>query len=178
MQFLCGTSRIELPRRPFDVRLGRPLDVISGRPLDVRLGRPRDGQIGSLGDALGTLIFADWDTNLNPKINEVKSEIPSNTNLATTTLLNVKLNEVKNKIPNITNLATTTALIAVENKIPNVSNFVKKTDFNTKISEVENKILTDHDRDKHITHEFHKLTSENFCYKISTSKFSKQKRQI
>ena len=39
---------------------------------------------------------------------------------------------------------------------------VIKTDYNTKISEIENKIVTDHDHDKHITtQEFNKLTSEN-----------------
>ena len=70
-------------------------------------------------------------------------------------------NEVKNKIPSITNLATTTALTAVENKIANVSNLVKKTVYNTKISETENKITTDHDHDKYITtQEFNKLTQK------------------
>ena len=46
---------------------------------------------------------------------------------------------------NISNLATT-ALTAVENKIPNVSNLVTKNSYNTKISEIENKI-TDHDHE-------------------------------
>ena len=59
-------------------------------------------------------------------INEVKEEIPSITNLATTAALNAEINEVKGKIPNITDLASTTALTAVENKILNVSNLVKK----------------------------------------------------
>ena len=31
--------------------------------------------------------------------------------------------------------------------MPNVNNLVKKTDYNTKISEIENKITTDHDCD-------------------------------
>ena len=57
---------------------------------------------------------------------EAKNEIPSITNLTTTTTFNAKVNGVKNKIPNITNLATTTAFTAVETKIPNVSNLVKK----------------------------------------------------
>ena len=48
-------------------------------------------------------------------------------------------------------MATTTALAAVENEIPNVSNLVKKTDYNTKISEIENEITTDHDHAKYIT---------------------------
>ena len=40
---------------------------------------------------------------------------------------------------------------------------MKITDYNTKISEIESKITTDHDHDKYITtHEFNKLTSEYF----------------
>ena len=58
---------------------------------------------------------------------KLKKEIPSVTNLATTTALNAKINnEVKNKIPNIANLSITTAFTAVENKVPSVSNLVKK----------------------------------------------------
>ena len=58
-------------------------------------------------------------------------------------------------------------LKAVENKIPNVSNLVKKTGYNTKISEIENKI-TDHDHDKYITSpEFNKLTTENFAGRLA-----------
>ena len=51
----------------------------------------------------------------------------------------------------------------MENKITNVSNLVKKkADYNTKISEIDNKITTDHDHNKYInTQEFNQLTSEN-----------------
>ena len=89
--------------------------------------------------------------------------MPSVTNLANSTTLKAKINQVKSKIPNITNLATsttTTVLSAVENRIPNVSNLVKKTDYNTKISEIESKITTDHDHDNNITtQEFNKLAA-------------------
>ena len=75
---------------------------------------------------------------------------------------------VKGKIPNTTNLATTNAFTALENKIPNVSNLVKKTDYNTKITEIENKITTDHDHDRYVTtQEFNKLTSENFTARLA-----------
>ena len=89
----------------------------------------------------------------NAKIKNTEDKLTDITNLPTTiTARNAKINEVQNKICNITNLATTTtALTAVENKIPNVSNLVKKTDYDTKISEFENKITTDHDHDKVIT---------------------------
>ena len=43
----------------------------------------------------------------------------------------------------------------------------KKADYNTKISEIENKITSDHDHDKHITtQEFNKLTSENITARL------------
>ena len=70
-------------------------------------------------------------------------------------------------MPNITPLDTTTALAAVENEISNVSNLVKKTDYNTKFSEIENIITTNHDHDKYIaTQDFNKLTSENFTARL------------
>ena len=73
--------------------------------------------------------------------------------------------ELKVAIPNIINLATTTALTAVEN------NLIKKTDYNTKISEIENKI-TDHDHDKYITtQEFNRLTSENFTANLASKNY-------
>ena len=50
--------------------------------------------------------------------------MPGIINLATKTTLNAKINAVKVEIPSITNLATITALSAVEDKMPNVSNLV------------------------------------------------------
>ena len=97
------------------------------------------------------------------KIKNIEDKIPDITNLATNTTLNAKMNDVKNEIPSITDLATNTT---VENIIPNVSNLVK-TDYHTKISEIQNKITTDHDHDKYITsEEFNKLTSEIFTAKL------------
>ena len=45
---------------------------------------------------------------------------------------------------------TNSALTAVENKIPDVSSLVKKTDYDTKISEIEEKV-SDHNHGKYIT---------------------------
>ena len=43
----------------------------------------------------------------------------------------------------------------------------KKTDYNTKISELENKVTTDHDHDKYFTtQEFNRLTSEKFTARL------------
>ena len=84
--------------------------------------------------------------------------------MANNTTVNAKINEVKNEIPNITSLATTTVLTSVENKTSNVSNLVKKkTAYQINISQIKNKITTDHDHDKYITtEEFTKLTSNSF----------------
>ena len=84
--------------------------------------------------------------------------------MANNTTVNAKINEVKNEIPNITSLATTTVLTSVENKTSNVSNLVKKkTAYQIIISQIKNKITTDHDHDKYITtEEFTKLTSNSF----------------
>ena len=65
-----------------------------------------------------------------------------------------KLTGLENKILDISNLATKTALTTFENKIPTVSNLVKKTDYNTKITDIENK-LNNHSHNKCIdTSEF------------------------
>ena len=74
---------------------------------------------------------------------------------------------MENKIPDISNLATKTALTAIENKTPSVSNLVKKTDFNTKITDTENK-LNNHNHDKYIdTSEFNKLATDKFNTKLA-----------
>ena len=74
-----------------------------------------------------------------------------------------KLTELENKIPETNNPATTT----VENKIPTVSNLVKKTDYNTKITDIENK-LNNHNHDKYIDiSEFNKLAAHVFNARLA-----------
>ena len=58
--------------------------------------------------------------------------------------------EAKYEIPSISNLVTTTALNVVKNKILNVSNLVKKKLTITKISKTEIKITADYDYDEYI----------------------------
>ena len=71
-----------------------------------------------------------------------------------------KLTELENKIPHVRNLETKTALTTVENKTPDVSNLVKQTDYNTRVTEIENK-LTNHNHGKYIgTQEFNKLAAD------------------
>ena len=77
------------------------------------------------------------------------------------------MTEIEGKIPDVSNLATKTALTAVENKIPRVSNLVKKTDYNTKITEIENK-LNNHNHDKYIaTPEFNTLAADVFNARLA-----------
>ena len=94
---------------------------------------------------------------------ELENKIPDVSNLVKKT----KLTELENEIPDISNLATKTALTAVENKIPSVSNLVKKTDYNTKITEVGNK-LNNHNHENYIdTPEFNKLAVDLFNARLA-----------
>ena len=73
-----------------------------------------------------------------------------------------KITDIETKIPDVSNLATKTALTTVENKIPDISSFVEKTDYNTKFTEIKNK-LNNHNHDKYITtREFNTLTAVFF----------------
>ena len=89
------------------------------------------------------------DFVLKTKYNTDKTELENKIPDVTDFVKKAKLTELENKIPDISNLATKTALTTVENKIPSVSNLVKKTDYNTKITEIENK-LNNHNHDKYI----------------------------
>ena len=130
-----------------------------------------NAKIKDIEDKLPDIIKLATNTTPNAKLNEIKNEMHSITNLTTNTTFNAKTKWVK-KILNINNFATTTALTAFENKIPNVSNLVKKTGYKTKISEIENTIITDHDHDKYITiQDFNKLTSENFTVRLKQVNF-------
>ena len=72
------------------------------------------------------------------------------------TKYNTDKTELKNKIPDTSGLvkipdtcATETALTTVENKIARINDLVKKTDYNTKVTEIENK-PNNHNHDKYI----------------------------
>ena len=54
-------------------------------------------------------------------------------------------------------------MYATENKIPDVSSLVKKTDYDTKISEIEKRLM-DHNHDNYITtSEFDKFIAGTFA---------------
>ena len=75
--------------------------------------------------------------------------------------------EIEGEIPDVNNLATKTVLTTVENKIPDVGNLVKKTDYDTEVTEIENK-LNNHNHDEYIdTSEFSKLAVDVFNARIA-----------
>ena len=97
-------------------------------------------------------------TNYNANKTKLEKKIPDVTDF----VKKAKLTELENNFPDISNLATKAALTAVENKIPYVSNLVKTTDYNTEVSEIENK-LNNHNHEKYIdTAEFNKLPVDVF----------------
>ena len=58
-------------------------------------------------------------------------------------------------------------MTAVKNKIPDVSSLVKKRDYNTKISEIENKV-NDHNHYKYInTPEFNTMAADVFKARLA-----------
>ena len=80
------------------------------------------------------------DFVLKTKYNTGKTKLGKKIPNVTDFVKKASLTEVENRIPDISNLATKTALTTVESKIPSVSNLVKKTDYNTKITDIENKL--------------------------------------
>ena len=113
--------------------------------LDVDKLVPVPVYLSKLSDVVKNNVVKKGVYNANIKILDI-------TNLVTNATLDVKINKVKGEIPSITNLSTTIAFTAAENKMPNVSNLVNKNEYNTKINETEQKI-TDDDHDKYITTE-------------------------
>ena len=105
-------------------------------------------------------------TTYNTDKIELEKKIPDVTDF----VKKVKLTELENKVPDISNLATRTALTTVENKIPDVNNLVNKTDYNTKFTEIENKI-SNHNHDKYNdTQEFNKLAADIFNARLAQAK--------
>ena len=79
-----------------------------------------------------------------------KTELEKKISHVTHFVKKTKLTELEIRIPDVSSLVTKTALSAVGNKKPSVTSLVKKTDYDTKISDLENK-LTDLNHDRYIT---------------------------
>ena len=93
---------------------------------------------------------------------EFENKIPDETDF----VKKVKLAVLENKILDISNLATKAALSTIENEIPSVVNLVKQTDYNTKITEIEHKLNSHHDK-YIITPEFNTLAANVFNARLS-----------
>ena len=107
------------------------------------------------------------DFVLKTNCNAEKTKLENKIDNVTDFVKKAKLTELENKIPDVSSLATKTALTAVENKISSDSNLVNKTDYNTKVSEIENK-LSNHNHDKYITtQEFNELATDAFDARIA-----------
>ena len=107
------------------------------------------------------------DFPLKTKYNTDKTELEKKISNVTDFVKKSKLTELENKIPDLSNLATKYALTAVENKIPDASNLVKKTDYNSKVTEIKNK-LNNHNHEQSIdTPEFKKLAADVFNARLA-----------
>ena len=125
-------------------------------------------------------------TDCNTKITEIEDKILDRSSFVKKTDYNTKTTEIENKIPDINGLATKTGLTTVGNKIPSISNFakkyalttaenkilsisglVKKTDYNTKVTDIENK-HNNHNHDKYVaTLEFNTLAADAFNARLA-----------
>ena len=107
------------------------------------------------------------DFELKTKYNTDKTEFENKIPDVTDFVKKAKLTELENKIFDVSNLATKTALIAVENKISSVSNLVNRTGYDTKVTEIENK-LNNHNHDKYIdTSAFNTLAADVFNARLA-----------
>ena len=77
--------------------------------------------------------------------------------------LNSKISEVESKIPSITNLATSSALTAVENKIP-VSSLIKKRDFDAKLKTISDRVTKYKSKHLLAENELKKLNAFDLSY--------------
>ena len=126
---------------PVAVDLSKPSDVVKN---DVVKKDMHDKLVGKVSN-IDTSDFV-LKTKYNADKTELESKIPDVTHFVKKT----KHTELENKSPDVSSLATETAQITIENKIPNVNSLVKKADYDTKITEIENK-LNNHNHDKFIT---------------------------
>ena len=126
---------------PVSIDLSKLSDVVKKNVVKKDTYDKLVAQVNNI-DTSGFALKTKCDTDKSG----LKNKIPDTSDLVKKT----KLTELEKKIPEIINLATKTALTTVENKIPDVSNLVKKSDYNTKVTEIENKLI-DHNHDKYMT---------------------------
>ena len=126
---------------PVPVDLSKLSDVVKNDAVKKTLYDKLVAKVNNI-DTSGFVLKTKHDADKS----ELENKIPDVTDF----VKKAKLNELENKIPDVSNLVAETALAAVENNISDISNLVKKTNYNTKITEIENK-LNNHNHEKYIT---------------------------
>ena len=116
--------------KQFEIKVDK-LDVDKLVPFPVDLSKLSDVVKNNIAEKN---VYNAWVKNIEDDILEIF-------NFATNASLNAKINEVKDEVPSITNLDTITVLIAVENKTANVSNLVKKLTITQKLVKLKIKLL-------------------------------------
>ena len=116
---------------PVPVDLSKLSDVVKNDVVKKGVYDKLVAKVNSI-DTTGFVLKTKYDADKS----ELENKIPN----ATDFVKKVKLLELENKIPDVSNLATKNALTTVENKKPSVSNLVKKTGYNTKVTEIEQKL--------------------------------------
>ena len=86
---------------------------------------------------------------IEKKIDDADKKMLDTNELVKKADFNAKISKMQDEIPNITVLATTSALHFVESKITDlVSVLVKQTDYDTRISDIDNKYFTTFDHNE------------------------------
>ena len=111
------------------------------------------------------LVPVSVDLSNTAKIKNVEDKIPDITNVASNTSRNTKIIEVKGKIPITQLLQLLLLLLKIEYLMLVIQ--TKKTDYNTKISEIEKKIIDNHHDKLMTTPEFNKLIAEHFAARLA-----------
>ena len=105
-------------------------------------------------------------TDYNTKITEIEDKIPDSSSCVKKTDYNTKITKIEGTISDISDLATKNALTTVENKIHSITGLVK-TYYNSKITDIENK-LNNHNHDKYVaTSEFNTLAANVFNTRLA-----------
>ena len=119
-------------------------------------------------------------TDYNVKITEIENKVADISNLATqnavTTVDNKKptvsrlatksaLTATENKFPDVSNFAAKTALTKVSNTVPDITTLILKSDYDTKVTEIESKYVSNTGFDSKIA-QANVTTKRNFDAKI------------
>ena len=148
---------------PAPVDLSKLSDVVKNDVVKKTVYDKLVAKVNSI-DTSGFALKTEYDADKS----KIEYKIPNTSDLVEKTNYKyAKITEIEGKIPRVSRLATKTALTAVENKVPDASSLVKKTDYNTKITEIENK-LTNHNYDEYITTpEFNTLAANFFNARLA-----------